>query len=199
MTDQGFCHLFARVHTFAYLDLEDVHQITTATVRSIANHQPQLQRLCLSSCTQVSDDDVVYLVNNCHQLQHLELDNCTITDQVLALIAHHLQQQLERRLSMEVLDCSNVTEVGIRKALAKAGPYLSIKSFYSFQEEEQQQQQQGEDNLNNDEHAMDNVHRQHGLGISGRYSALNSSRHRRGGGGGGAHNNAHASANCIIL
>lgn len=195
MTDQGFCHLFARVRTFVHLDLEDVHQITTATVRSIANHQPRLQRLCLSSCTQVSDDDVVYLVNNCHQLQHLELDNCTITDQVLALIAHHvqqLQQRLERKLSMEVLDCSNVTEVGIRKALAKASPFLSIKSFYSFQEEEQQQ---AEDALNNDEHALDNIHRQHGLGISGRYSALNSSRHRRE----GAHNNAHASANCIIL
>ncbi|GAN01812.1 F-box/LRR-repeat protein 20 isoform X1 [Mucor ambiguus] len=193
MTDQGFCHLFARVHTFVHLDLEDVHQITTATIRSIANHQPHLQRLCISSCTQVSDDDVVYLVNNCNQLQHLELDNCTITDQVLVLIAHHVlqQQQQERKLSMEVLDCSNVTEMGVRKALAKASPFLSIKSFYSFQEEEQAQ-----DGFNNDEHAMDNIHRQHGLGISGRYSALNSSRHRR---GGGAHNNAHASANCIIL
>ncbi|KAL9542940.1 hypothetical protein MBANPS3_008361 [Mucor bainieri] len=200
MTDQGFCHLFARVQTFVHLDLEDVHQITTATSRSIANHQPHLQRLCLSSCTQISDDDVVYLVNNCHQLQHLELDNCTITDHVLALIANHVlqqqhqqQQQQERRLSMEVLDCSNVTEMGIRKALAKAGPFLSIKSFYSFQEEEQ-----AEDGIDNDEHAMDNIHRQHGPGISGRYSALNSSRHRRGLGG-GAHNNAHASANCIIL
>ncbi|KAK4518708.1 uncharacterized protein ATC70_008930 [Mucor velutinosus] len=197
MTDQGFCHLFARVHTLVHLDLEDVHQITAATVRSIANHQPHLQRLCLSSCTQVSDDDVVYLVNSCHQLQHLELDNCTITDQVLTLIAQHMQQQQqqqERKLNMEVLDCSNVTEMGIRKALAKASPFLSIKSFYSFQEEEQQQT---EDGLHNDEHAMDNIHRQHGLGISGRYSAaLNSGRHRR---GGGAHSNAHASANCIII
>ncbi|KAL7313059.1 hypothetical protein PS15m_006849 [Mucor circinelloides] len=197
MTDQGFCHLFARVHTFVHLDLEDVHQITTATIRSIANHQPNLQRLCLSSCTQVSDDDIVYLVNNCHQLQHLELDNCTITDQVLSAMANHLQQhqQQERKLSVEVLDCSNVTEMGIRTALAKGSPLLSIKSFYSFQEEEQQQQQDEDDSNNADEHAMDNIHRQHGLGVSGRYSALNSSRHRRG----GAHNNAHANANCIIL
>lgn len=200
MTDQGFCHLFARVQTFIHLDLEDVHQITTATTRSMANHQPHLQRLCLSSCTQVSDDDVVYLVNNCHQLQHIELDNCTITDHVLSLIAQHMQQQQQqqqqqRTLRMEVLDCSNVTETGIRKALAKASPFLSIKSFYSFQEEEEEGEEQGGFNNNSDEHAMDNIHRQHGLGISGRYSAMNStSRHRR-----GAHNHAHASANCIII
>lgn len=199
MTDQGFCHLFARVHTFIHLDLEDVHQITTATLRSIANHQPHLQQLCLSSCTQVADDDVAYLVNNCHQLQHLELDNCTITDHVLSLIAQHVQkqqqQQQQRTLSMEVLDCSNVTETGIRKALAKASPFLSIKSFYSFQEEEDEEEQlAAQDGFNSDEHAMDNIHRQHGLGISGRYSAMHSSRHTR-----GVHHHAHASGNCIIL
>jgi hypothetical protein len=205
MTDQGFFHLFARVQTFIHLDLEDIHQITTTSIRSIANHQTQLQRLCLSSCTQISDDDIVYLINCCHQLQHLELDNCTITDEVLNNIATHLQlqeqkhnkssqQQQKRKLSIEVLDCSNVTEFGIRKALAKASPLLSIKSFYSFQED-----QQDDDELNNnDENAIDNIHRHQALGISGRYSALGSSRHRRRG-----HSNAlgqaHATTNCIIL
>lgn len=208
MTDQGFCHLFARVQTFIHLDLEDIHQITTTSIRSIANHQSHLQRLCLSSCTQVSDDDIVYLVNCCHQLQHLELDNCTITDGVLNNIANQLQlqeqkrnklsqqqQQQQKKLSVEVLDCSNVTEAGIRKALVKASPLLSIKSFYSFQEE----YQQDDDELNsNDENAIDNIHRHQALGISGRYSALGSSRHRRGG-----YNNAlgqtNATTNCIIL
>lgn len=201
MTDQGFCHLFARVQTFVHLDLEDIHQITTTTVRSIANHQPHLQTLCLSSCTQLSDEDITCLVNSCHQLQHLELDNCTITDQVLNDIANHLQQQKlstkqKRKLSVEVLDCSNVTESGIRKALAKASPLLSIKSFYSFQEEEEQQQEV-------DEHAVDNIHRLYGLGVNGRYASTlgRSTRNRRRGGArgddiGGARNN---NANCIIL
>ncbi|KAG0756384.1 hypothetical protein G6F24_011188 [Rhizopus arrhizus] len=156
MTDQGFCYLSSRVKSLVHLDLEDLQQITGITVRAIANHQTDLQRFCLSNCTQISDDAITHLILHgvCHKLQHLELDNCTVTDEVLNTIAVFLQSQKriqsesllltdsgislfsqrERQINLKVLDCLNITESGVKNALAKASPMLTIKSFYSFQE-----------------------------------------------------------------
>ncbi|KAI9259289.1 hypothetical protein BY458DRAFT_440526, partial [Sporodiniella umbellata] len=152
MTDQGFCYFSSRIKTLQLLDLEDLQQITGITVRSIANHQTRLERLCLSNCTQVADDAIRHLILHgvCHKLYHLELDNCMVTDDALDIIATYLQQQKEpdvsadsaislypprpRHINLEVLDCSNITELGVREALRKASPLLTIKSFYSFQE-----------------------------------------------------------------
>ncbi|KAI8380853.1 hypothetical protein BD560DRAFT_365461 [Blakeslea trispora] len=138
LTDHGFAFLCLRLQ-LVYLDLEDIQQITGATLVSIANHQTQLEHLCLSNCTQISDEDVIQLVTQSHSkhLCHLELDNCTITDRTLLAIADYLVNQpskiLERQqLTIEVLDCSSITEEGIREALVKAGCLLNIKSFYSF-------------------------------------------------------------------
>ncbi|CAO3649623.1 unnamed protein product [Cunninghamella echinulata] len=50
------------------------------------------------------------------------------------------QQQLRKKLTIEVLDCTNITESGVRKALAKSNGMLYIKSFYSWREEQQQWQ-----------------------------------------------------------
>jgi hypothetical protein len=231
MTDQGFTFLLSRLRTLVHLDLEDLQQITEVTVRSIANYQPNLKRLCLSNCTQISDDSITHLVlqGTCHKLQHIELDNCTITDTVLNTIANYLQKHhqehkkrlsqvsdssisffssdstslvpateekkwIERKLSVEVLDCSNITETGVREALAKASPMLTIKSFYSFQEDESnndinsQQQQQ----TVNDEDSIDNIHRFHQGSSSSRYNTIG---RRRGHSAG----QSQSSGNCIIL
>lgn len=243
MTDQGFTHLAPHLQTLMHLDLEDLQHITETTIRSFANHQPHLRRLCLSNCTQISDDAIEHLVVQgcCHQLEHLELDNCTITDKVLNNIAVYLQQQKlksqhlkristtsttlssadssvhlpsspmapsivkdvpssskERRINIEVLDCVNITESGVREALTKASPMLTIKSFYLFQQENDH----NEEIATNDEQAVDNIHRQHHTrtGSSVRYSTLSSNSRRR------AMNHSihaagqhHSSANCIIL
>jgi hypothetical protein len=248
MTDQGFSFLSPRLRTLVHLDLEDLLHITGVTVQAIASHQPDLVRLCLSNCTQISDDAITHLVLEgiCHKLQHLELDNCTITDECLNTIAIYLQkhqrrlseitsaldaadssvsffssspspstsdaslsasqldQQLqqkwiERKISVEVLDCSNITESGVREALAKASPMLTIKSFYSFQgeddnEDEQQQQQV------NDEDSMDNIHRHHNHHRSTSSSSSYNAIGRGGRRAGGSHAaGQHHSANCIIL
>lgn len=189
MTDQGFSFLSPRLRSLVHLDLEDLQQITDITVKSIANHQPHLLRFCLSNCTQISDDGITYLVLNdiCCELQHIELDNCTITDQVLKTIAIYLEQQKSkltssslftfkpRKINVEVLDCSNITEVGVKEALAKAGPMLTIKSFYSFQQEP----------VPTHDEEVDNIHRHHSSGQT-----------RRRDPSAGQH---HSSGNCIIL
>ncbi|CAO3701434.1 unnamed protein product [Rhizopus stolonifer] len=151
MTDQGFCYLSSRLKNLVHVDLEDLQQITGITVRSMANHQPELERFCLSNCTQIFDDAITHLILRgvCHKLQHLELDSCTVTDEALNTIALFLQRQKttitdssgislfsprKRQINIKVLDCSNITESGVRNALAKASPMLTIKSFYSFQD-----------------------------------------------------------------
>ncbi|KAI9019258.1 hypothetical protein CLU79DRAFT_759400 [Phycomyces nitens] len=155
LTDHGFCFLAPRITGLVHLDLEDIQQITALTVKSLANHQPNLSHLCLSNCTQIADDAITHLVLHgvCHNLSHLELDNCIVTDTILQTIAGHLTQQkpstdsnfsfqdtnaAERNFNVEVLDCSNITETGVRTALAKAGPLLTIKSFYLRNNEEGQ-------------------------------------------------------------
>ncbi|KAI8150143.1 hypothetical protein BJV82DRAFT_586010 [Fennellomyces sp. T-0311] len=188
LTDQGFCYLAPRLRTLTHLDLEDLQQITGITVKSLANHQPNLRRLCLSNCTQIADDAITHLVLHgvCHQLQHLELDNCIVTDEALDTIAMFLTQppspnsnredssftffsssppasatatpasttaendpdpkeEKRRKLSVEVLDCSNITETGVRSALAKASPMLTIKSFYSWRDEDDHGQEDGDE------------------------------------------------------
>lgn len=193
MTDQGFSFLSPRLRSLVHLDLEDLQQITDITVKSIANNQPNLARFCLSNCTQISDDGITHLVLNgiCHKLQHIELDNCTITDQVLKTIALYLEQQKgnlsnsslfsfkQRQINVEVLDCSNITETGVKEALAKAGSMLTIKSFYSFQQAVEI----------NDEEPVDNIHRHHS---SSRHNTVR----RRRDHSAGQH---HSSGNCIIL
>ncbi|CEP06944.1 hypothetical protein [Parasitella parasitica] len=132
MTDGGLAPLFARVQEFTFLDLEGVYRITTTSVSSIAVYQPHLQRLCLSDCTQVSDADVEDLVKRCPQLCHLELDSCTITDGALKAIADCLEQQpVPRELKLDVLDCRDLSEQGIRTAMSTSS-LLTIKSIYSF-------------------------------------------------------------------
>ncbi|KAG2203933.1 hypothetical protein INT47_007516 [Mucor saturninus] len=190
MTDLGFTFLSPRLRSLVHLDLEDLQHITDITVKTIANHQPHLVRFCLSNCTQISDDGIAHLVLNgiCRELQHIELDNCTITDGVLKAIALYLEQQQSkltnsslftfkpRKINVEVLDCSNITEVGVKEALAKASPMLTIKSFYSFQSE-------AVSTTHDDE--VDNIHRHHS-GVQTRRRDPSAGQH-------------HGSGNCIIL
>jgi hypothetical protein len=237
MTDQGFTYLAPRLQNLVHLDLEDLQHITGTTIQSIANHQPRLRRLCLSNCTQIAAEAIEHLVlqGSCNQLHHLELDNCTITDQVLDTIANYLQQQRlksqqlkrapvasttmssvdssisffssqmapsllndplssceDRNIRIEVLDCANITESGVREALIKGSPMLTIKSFYSFQEED-------DNEVTSDEQAVDNIHRYHRGRTNGsvRYSTLSSNTRRRvSHGAAGQH---HPTGSCIIL
>ncbi|ORZ03228.1 hypothetical protein BCR43DRAFT_520409 [Syncephalastrum racemosum] len=156
LTDQGFCHLATRLADLEAIDLEDLHQITSATITAFATYQPHLKSLCLSNCVQISDDAIINLILNgvCRNLCVLELDNCTVTDHCLDTISRHLikpewesplpdssislrpsrKPQRPARLSIQVLDCANISEAGVQKALERASPRLNIKSFYSWQD-----------------------------------------------------------------
>lgn len=239
LTDQGFSYLSPRLRTLEHLDLEDLQQITGVTVRALAAHQTRLRRLCLSNCTRIADDAVIYLVKDgvCKQLRHLELDNCTITDNVLDTIATMLAQQQQqheetfssssptnsfdsnfsffsastsclmnvqqrRRLSVEVLDCSNITEYGVRSALRKAGPLLQIKSFYSWRSDYADDDDDDDDEFHEASQRHHHQHQSPSLSAltrhrspRRRYNTVGRQRRRREIVGG----QPHAAANCIIL
>ncbi|KAI7874459.1 RNI-like protein [Lichtheimia hyalospora FSU 10163] len=137
LTDQGFCFLAPRVTSLVHLDLEDLQQITGTTVKALANKEPCLQHFNLANCTHIADDAIIHLIlyGVCRHLSHLELDNSMVTDRALHTIATFLarQSQHDTTLHVQVLDCANVSEQGVKSAMAIAGSMLSIKSFYSWQ------------------------------------------------------------------
>lgn len=231
LTDSGFTFLAIRLRSLIYLDLEDVTQITSLTIKALANNQPHLKRLCLSNCIHIGDEAIEFLLLHgvCTTLEYLELDECGISDAFLDTMATFLANQQKTRaftlqqssstdsgfieatfgsstcsserqgrsscsinndvqprvLTIRVLDCSNISETGIRSAMNKAAPYLIIKSFYSWRDENDPSYQQ--------EQQHQHQHR--------------TSRHISTGrtlGGGGMnrnvrHSNGHPSSGCIIL
>lgn len=209
LTDQGFSYLAPRLRTLVHLDLEDLQHITGITVRALADHQANLTRLCLSNCSQITDDAITHLLLHgvCRKLEHLELDNCTVSDETLNTIAVYLtthppspttpdssfsfsSASESRRFNVEVLDCANITESGVRSALAKASPMLTIKSFYSWQEDEQDDDEEDEE-----DHRLQlrMLPARRATASRRRYNTIGRQRRRRDGTG-----QPHA-ANCIIL
>ncbi|KAH8556919.1 hypothetical protein BGW37DRAFT_416514, partial [Umbelopsis sp. PMI_123] len=199
ITDDGLTYMVSRLPGLINLDLEDIFQITDVSVREIATHQKNLRRLCLSGCVQVTDSAIINLVleGECaHSLEQLELANCSlITDRALTTIATHLAAKdissmqspildstsvfssKKRQLSVEVLDCNNITESGVRSALDQAAPLLEIKSFYSWNDNRRRAQADAE--ANNTPNAIDLT----GLRVNVRrvrYYPLTRTRRRRG-------------------
>ncbi|KAI8576125.1 hypothetical protein K450DRAFT_258152 [Umbelopsis ramanniana AG] len=83
----------------------------------------------------------------------------------------------KRQLSVEVLDCNNITESGVRNALDQAAPLLEIKSFYSWNDNRRRAQADAE--ANNTPNAVDLT----GLRVNVRrirYYPLTRTRRRRG-------------------
>jgi hypothetical protein len=83
----------------------------------------------------------------------------------------------KRQLSVEVLDCNNITESGVRSALDQAAPLLEIKSFYSWNDNRRRAQADAE--ANNTPNAIDLT----GLRVNVRrvrYYPLTRTRRRRG-------------------
>jgi F-box/leucine-rich repeat protein 2/20 len=65
-------------------------------------------------------------------------------------------------MSVEVLDCNNITELGVRTALAKAGPMLTIKSFYSFKTQQELVEQEQIVSLESSSRSLRSVSRRNG-------------------------------------
>ncbi|VDN95802.1 unnamed protein product [Brugia pahangi] len=80
--------------------------ITDDTVADIASSCSQLEYLCLSSCTQVTDRALISLANGCHR--DLELSGCSLlTDHGFGILAKNCHE-LER---MDLEDCSLLTDI----------------------------------------------------------------------------------------
>ncbi|CAO3657133.1 unnamed protein product [Mucor hiemalis] len=152
----------------------------------------KLQHIELDNCN-ITDEALNSIADYLQRHHTKRLSQLTSTDSDISLFSSSSesllseQRWVNRKISVEVLDCSNITEIGVRQALAKASPMLTIKSFYSFQENE-------DNSLLDDENSLDNIHRFHqARGSSG---AVNYAIGRRGQAAGQHINQA---GNCIIL
>ncbi|KAI8333957.1 hypothetical protein BC941DRAFT_108617 [Chlamydoabsidia padenii] len=137
LTDTGFAFMALRLRSLVYLDLEDVIQITSITVRALANNQPHLKRLCLSNCTHIDDDAAQYLLLHgvCTTLEYLELDDCGITDAFLDTLAtflvdqHQKKQQQQHKTRLFTLQQSSSTDSGFTETYLSSSP-LSTSSLF---------------------------------------------------------------------
>jgi hypothetical protein len=108
--------LAIRLRSLVYLDLEDVIQITSLTIKALANNQPHLKRLCLSNCAHIGDEAIEFLLLHgvCTTLDYLELDECGISDAFLDTIATSLVDQQKTRAF--TLQQSSSTDSGFTEA-----------------------------------------------------------------------------------
>ncbi|KAI8970091.1 hypothetical protein BDF20DRAFT_825785, partial [Mycotypha africana] len=128
----GLYRFFQDVNTLTHLNLEGITGLSSSTIHAIGQYQPDLHCLSLSSCSQTTNQNIIYLFQRCQNLQHLELNGCfEITDELIKTLVVTLKTDRNSGVYLEVVDCPHITQHVLKEAV-KACPMLSIKSFYSF-------------------------------------------------------------------
>eukprot|EP00026_Physarum_polycephalum_P004574 Phypoly_transcript_04596.p1 GENE.Phypoly_transcript_04596~~Phypoly_transcript_04596.p1 ORF type:complete len:517 (+),score=40.15 Phypoly_transcript_04596:553-2103(+) len=80
VTDEAFVNM-PSMPSLVTLDMKGMHRITDATVKKVALNTPNLQVWILWKCSNITDEGVTAIGNNCHLLTHIQLTDCSrITD-----------------------------------------------------------------------------------------------------------------------
>lgn len=143
VTDSAIIHLILEAgcsDTLEQLELDNCSLITDRALTTIANHL---------ATKDLSDTLSPSLDNNSLFSSSLPLRQGTMSSCLTSSSDESLDYTLERKkrsLSVEVLDCNNITESGVRSALDQAAPLLQIKSFYSWNDNRRRAQAEAETN-----------------------------------------------------
>lgn len=183
LTDDAISHLVLEgiCHKLQHIELDNCN-ITDEALNAIAEY---LQKHDPSpSAAAAADSDISFFSSS-------SSESLPVAEQQQQRWVHGCR----RKISVEVLDCSNITEMGVRQALAIASPMLTIKSFYSFQENEDSIHRS---QIIEDENSLDNIHRFHHQGRGGTSGGggVNYAIGRRGQAAG---QHLHQAGNCVIL
>lgn len=103
-------------------------QLTSETLRHIANHCSHLKLLSVENNKYMNDDGVEELVSKCKKLQRLQLNSCGITRQSISNIAMH-------SLAMSVLDvryCTSLDDEIIQKLVLSCKNLLILNLSLCF-------------------------------------------------------------------
>lgn len=136
ITDLSLHEVLKSTPNLTHLDVEELDQLTNATLHSLANSPCRitLQHLSVSYCENLGDVGMLPVITHCTALRSLELDNTRISDLVLIEAASVVRarprapMQIDPSsgravpsigLNLDVYDCQNVTWTGIREILAR--------------------------------------------------------------------------------
>lgn len=129
------------------LELDNCSLITDRALTTIATH---LATKDISSVQSPSLDSTS-MFSSSPPLRQSTMSSCLTYSSDESL--DYTLARKKRQLSVEVLDCSNITENGVRTALDQAAPLLQIKSFYSWNDNRRRAQADAE--ANNTPNAVD--------------------------------------------
>jgi F-box/leucine-rich repeat protein 2/20 len=120
------------VHRLTHLEVEEVEQLTNATLINLSKSKAAktLEHLSISYCEQVGDIGVLPLLKACPEIKSLCLDNTRISDLVLMEASEQVRkrgsttkksQRPKKGLELVAFDCANVTWAGVREILQGNG------------------------------------------------------------------------------
>ena len=146
-----------------HLDLEGLENLSNALLTALAKSAcaPSLEHLCISYCEALGDTGMLPVIQCCHALKSIWMDNTRISDLVLVEIA----AQVRRRNRAAVVgnpsgkpcigarvvayDCQHVNWTGVREVLSRNAEFIhrahestqptypkevvSLKCFYGYQ------------------------------------------------------------------
>ncbi|EXJ63679.1 hypothetical protein A1O7_00014 [Cladophialophora yegresii CBS 114405] len=151
LTDDALEDLLQSVNRLTHLEVEEVEQLTNATLINLSKSKAAktLEHLSISYCEQVGDIGVLPLLKACTELKSLCLDNTRISDLVLMEASEQVRkrgnttkrsQRPKKGLELVAFDCANVTWAGVREILQGNGRVMqgrkkSVVQTYGVEDE----------------------------------------------------------------
>ncbi|KIW45715.1 uncharacterized protein PV06_04078 [Exophiala oligosperma] len=132
LTDDALEDLLQSTHRLTHLEVEEVDQLTNATLINLskARAASTLEHLSISYCELIGDVGVLPLLKACPEIKSLCLDNTKISDLVLMEASEQVRRrgsttkrsQIPKKgLELVAFDCANVTWAGVREILQGNG------------------------------------------------------------------------------
>ncbi|KAL1889386.1 hypothetical protein Sste5346_008953 [Sporothrix stenoceras] len=138
LTDAALQPIFESTPKLAYLDLEDLVELTNtlfSTTLAKSKCVETLTHMSISYCEDIGDVGMIPVLRACTKLRSVEMDNTRISDLTLAEAAGMVRARAVRTrihkhrpsigLSLTVYDCPNVTRTGVREILSRNAEVLS--------------------------------------------------------------------------
>lgn len=150
--DNALTGILDSVSLLTHLDLEELDELTNATLQSLARSPciSRLKHLNISYCEKLGDTGMLQVMKACPKLQSAVMDNTRVSDLVLTEAAAQVRARdrskprtgsalPEITLHLVVYDCQNVTWTGVREILARnteanRREVISLKCFYGYQD-----------------------------------------------------------------
>ncbi|KKY16815.1 putative f-box domain protein [Phaeomoniella chlamydospora] len=143
LTDDALMDIFESGPALTHLDMDDLENITNASLQSLAKSPAidQLKHLSISFCEQVGDVGMLPVLKAATNVTSLVLDNTRVSDLVLMEAADMVRRRgstegrtskPKQGLTLICFDCLNVTWAGVREVLNKNAYVMQARGAARF-------------------------------------------------------------------